>query len=232
MSIFFVRKKTLGICAFLVSVIVSSGTYAGSGGVGLGATRVIYNSDRAEVPLSVSNTDPDNVYLIQSWIDTSEGQPARDFLITPPLFKIKKKSENTLRLIYTGSGLADDRETLFLVNVKAIPSKSKAAMQEGQSTLQLAVVSRIKLFYRPAALAGASQAAGAKIEVERKGDTVILRNPTPFFINLTKMAVGKYELASTMVAPFAEEQIELPKGTNGELTYSFLNDYGAAIKIK
>ncbi|QQD30029.1 molecular chaperone [Pseudomonas simiae] len=230
MSIVCAYKKRLGAWVFLLSCAVSTATYAG--GVGVGTTRVIYPSDRAEVSMSVSNTDADNAYLIQSWIETPDGKIAADFLMTPPLFKIKRKSENTLRLMYTGAALPEDRETLFLVNVKSIPSKSKVAMQKGQSTLQLAVVSRIKLFYRPAALVNGSRDAALRIEAERAADKVVFKNPTPYFINLTNISIGAHELKSTMVAPFSEERVDVQKGTNGELAYSYLNDYGAVVKIK
>ncbi|WP_219558676.1 fimbria/pilus periplasmic chaperone, partial [Klebsiella michiganensis] len=44
-----------------------------------------------------------------------------------------------------------DRETLFWMNVKAIPSMDKSKLSD--NTLQLAIISRIKLYYRPAKLA-------------------------------------------------------------------------------
>ncbi|MFQ6365119.1 molecular chaperone, partial [Serratia marcescens] len=67
---------------------------------------------------------------------------------TPPLFLMQGKKENTLRIIdATNNALPKDRESLFWVNVKAIPSLDKAKQKE--NTLQLAITSRIKLLYRP-----------------------------------------------------------------------------------
>ncbi len=57
-------------------------------------------------------------------------------------------SENTLRIIYTGPPLAADRESLFWMNVKTIPSVDKNALN-GRNVLQLAILSRMKLFLRP-----------------------------------------------------------------------------------
>ncbi|MDI5829406.1 fimbria/pilus periplasmic chaperone, partial [Salmonella enterica subsp. enterica serovar Kentucky] len=43
------------------------------------------------------------------------------------------KSENTLRIIYAGQPLPGDRESLFWMNVKAIPSVDKSHIEEGKA---------------------------------------------------------------------------------------------------
>jgi fimbrial chaperone protein len=61
------------------------------------------------------------------------------------------QKENTLRIIdATNNQLPQDRESLFWMNVKAIPSMDKSKLSD--NTLQLAIISRIKLYYRPAKL--------------------------------------------------------------------------------
>lgn len=58
------------------------------------------------------------------------------------------KKENTLRIINaTNHQLPGDRESLFWVNVKAIPAMEKD--QKNENTLQLAIISRIKCFIAP-----------------------------------------------------------------------------------
>lgn len=52
--------------------------------------------------------------------------------------------------MYTGEPLPADRESLFWMNVKAIPSLDEKLANE--NTLQIAIQSRIKLFYRPSGL--------------------------------------------------------------------------------
>jgi P pilus assembly chaperone PapD len=120
-------------------------------GVALGATRVIYQADQKQVSLGVNNSDDRNTFLIQSWVENSDGKKDGRFVITPPLFVMQGKKENTLRIIdATNHSLPADRESLFWVNVKAIPSVDKSQMKA--NTLQLAITSRIKLFYRPLGL--------------------------------------------------------------------------------
>lgn len=230
LSALYTSKRRLTFCVTLMLSLISTVSYAG--GVGLGTTRVIYPADSKQVSLSVTNTDPENVYLLQSWIEDNSGEVTQDFAITPPLFVIKKKSENTLRLVYGGPPLTQDRETLFWVNVKAIPSRDKLAIEDGQNRLQLAVVSRIKLFYRPSALAEGAREAAFKVEVRRASDHLVIKNPTPYFINLTKLAAGSHQLDNSMVAPYSEAKLSIAKDAIGELTYSFVNDYGGVEKVK
>ncbi|WP_162873694.1 fimbrial biogenesis chaperone, partial [Klebsiella pneumoniae] len=52
-----------------------------------------------------------------------------------------------LRFIYSGNGLPQDKETLLWINVQEIPPAPKQ-----ENVLQVAVRTRIKLFYRPVAL--------------------------------------------------------------------------------
>lgn len=128
--------------------------------VALGATRVIYPANQKQVLLPVTNNDPASVYLIQSWIENAGDQKDTQFVITPPLFSMQGKKENTLRIINaTNHQLPGDRESLFWVNVKAIPAMEKD--QKNENTLQLAIISRIKMFYRPTHLAMAPEEAPA-----------------------------------------------------------------------
>ena len=130
--------------------------------VALGATRVIYPANQKQVLLPVTNNDPASVYLIQSWIENAGDQKDTQFVITPPLFSMQGKKENTLRIINaTNHQLPGDRESLFWVNVKAIPAMEKD--QKNENTLQLAIISRIKMFYRPTHLAMAPEEAPAML---------------------------------------------------------------------
>ncbi|EAU0091033.1 molecular chaperone FimC, partial [Salmonella enterica] len=114
-------------------------------GVALGATRVIYPEGQKQVQLGVTNNDDKSTYLIQSWIENANGIKDGVFFITPPLYSMKGKKENTLRIIdATNNKLPSDRESLFWINVKAIPSMDKSKLNE--NTLQLAIISRIKLY--------------------------------------------------------------------------------------
>jgi fimbrial chaperone protein len=75
-----------------------------------------------QVQLAVTNNDDNSTWLIQSWVENADGQRDGRFVITPPLFAMQGKKENTLRIIdATNNQLPQDRESLFWMNVKAIP---------------------------------------------------------------------------------------------------------------
>ena len=118
-------------------------------GVVVGGTRLIYDGGKKESALNISNPDA-MPYLIQSWVDAQEGDSAKaPFIITPPLFRLDGGQNNLLRVVRAGGNLPTDRESLYWLNVKAIPSVEKK-----ENTLQIAIKTRIKLIYRPQGLTG------------------------------------------------------------------------------
>lgn len=122
------------LASFLVFFYIPQ-SYAG---VALGATRVIYPEGQKQVQLAVTNNDDKSSYLIQSWIENAEGKKDARFVITPPLFSMQGKKENTLRIIDATNGqMPEDRESLFWVNVKAIPAMDKAKTGRIICSLQL-----------------------------------------------------------------------------------------------
>lgn len=105
--------------------LCSSAVYAG--GVGLGATRMVYSSATSRAMMQVRNTHPDATFLIQSWMENEQGERTNDFAITPPLYVMKPASESAVKIMFNGKALPADRETLYWMTVKAIPSRRKAA---------------------------------------------------------------------------------------------------------
>lgn len=113
-----------GLFLSFILMMVSASANA-SGGIALGATRVIYPADAKQTSLAITNSNKQERYLINAWIENANGQKEKTFAVTPPLFVSEPASENTLRIIYAGPALPADRESLFYMNVKAIPSVSK-----------------------------------------------------------------------------------------------------------
>ena len=215
-------------CRALASALlfVTAAHAASVGGVSLGATRVIYPQGNSQVSLAVSNTDSSTVFLIQSWMENAQESKSSDFVITPPLFAMRPKKENTLRIMYVGANnLPTDRESLYWVNVKAIPAVAKD--KQDQNTLQIAVLNRIKLFIRPKNLAMASVDAPAKLRFHTRGNTLTVKNPTPYYLTLVQLHAGLATLPTTMVAPLSQIDIKLPANAQGKISYQTVNDYGA-----
>lgn len=214
-----------GLILSIILMMVSLSVEA-SGGIALGATRVIYPADARQTSLAITNSNKQERYLINAWIENDRGQKEKTFAVTPPLFVSEPDSENTLRIIYAGPPLATDRESLFFMSVKAIPSVNKANL-EGKNVLQLAILSRIKLFVRPKNLAMQPEEALSQLKFERAGNHLKVSNASPYYITLVNLQLGGQKLENLMIAPKNSAQQVLPAGVSGTLSWQSVNDYGA-----
>ena len=198
-------------------------------GVIINGTRLVYQGEKKESSLGIQN--PDNTdYLVQSWVDTgSNNQAKAPFLITPPLFRLDAKEENVLRVVRTGGNLPEDRESLFWLNIKAIPSSKHV---EGANTLQIAINTRIKLLYRPSAVKGKPDDVADKLEWRREGNDLVVNNPTPFFMNFQSVTLNGHKVEkATWAVPETETHFALPANTGGStVAYSIITDYGSISK--
>ncbi|MCT4714796.1 type 1 fimbria chaperone FimC [Enterobacteriaceae bacterium H18W14] len=213
-----------GVVAALCLLITLSAQ--ASGGIGLGATRVIYPSDAKQTSLPITNSDTKERYLVNSWVENNLGKKDKGFIVTPPLFVSEPKSENTLRIIYVGQPLPADRESIFWLNVKAIPSVDKNTV-ESNNVLQLAILSRIKVFVRPKNLQMQPEEAVKQLRFSRSGGHLMLHNPSPYYVSTVNLKIGNQKLANTMVAPKSVAQVTLPAGSSGSVSFQTVNDYGA-----
>ncbi len=197
-----------------------------AGGIALGATRVIYPADAKQTSLALSNSNKQERYLINAWIENASGQKEKTFVITPPLFVSEPNSENTLRIIYAGPALATDKESLFYLNVKAIPSMDKQS-GENKNVLQLAILSRIKLFVRPKNLEMQPAQALDKLTFTRSGTAITVSNPSPYYVTLVNLQMAGRKLDNVMISPKSSATVTPPAGVQGALSWQSVNDYGA-----
>lgn len=204
----------------------------------LGGTRIIYPANKSEVQIALKNKDPHTRYLVQSWVSYPDDTKA-PFVITPPVYKLQEKRQTLLHIIYTGDKkiLPDDRESLFIANVKSVSAISPDMKEK--NTLQFAMKTRLKLFWRPTQLhESEALKAWEKIVFRREGSVLVAKNPTPFYVSFGELAVGGkavpvVETSSTpaaiamMVAPFSEQRFTLPKGAKGSVTWTAISDFGS-----
>jgi fimbrial chaperone protein len=213
----------------LAGMILASSTISGSayaGGVGLSATRVIYDESASQASLPITNSDTHEKYLIQAWVEDNTGKKSQDFVVTPPLFSSSPKSENTLRIMYLGKPLPKDREKVYWMNVKAIPAVNPDSIKD-KNSLQLAILSRIKLFMRPEGLAMGELEAMKHLHFQQANGHLTLNNPTPYYQTLVNLSVGGKKLPNQMVDPEDSLNVPLPAGSTGEIRFQIVNDYGA-----
>ncbi|WP_140187584.1 fimbria/pilus periplasmic chaperone, partial [Providencia stuartii] len=163
-------------------------------GVSLGTTRVIYPTDSEQVKLKIYNSDKDSSYLVQSWISDENNNKIIDIIITPPLFVIKPNSDSILNVVYTGdkSKLPKDREKIFYLNSKVIPSLNEEE-RKIDNALLISSTTKIKLFIRPSEIKENSFESYKELRCSFIKDKLKIDNPTPFYINLVSLNNGGNE---------------------------------------
>lgn len=203
-------------------------------------TRVIYPSDAREVTLQVSNNG-NKPALVQAWIDEGDAKSTPDqsqapFMITPPISRVDAEKGQTLRIaaLPKAGALSKTQETLYWLNVLDIPPKptAKNADEVPENFLQLAIRSRIKVFYRPSELKEKVTEAATKLQWSVQGSQLIVKNPTPFHVTLTTInqdnAGKRTDLISEglMLKPFSEDKVSLKSSNTSKMVFTSVNDYG------
>ncbi|GLR11078.1 long polar fimbrial chaperone LpfB [Mixta theicola] len=207
-------------CSLFMLALVNS---VATAGVIVGGTRIIFHGEKKETAISVANPD-DHAWLIQSWVESPDKNKA-PFIFSPPLFRLDSQQKNVLRLIYTGTPLPQDRESLFWANIKSIPSASSE-----ENILQIAIKTQIKLIWRPASLEKTvHRSEMAKLSWSWQQGKLQVNNPTPYYMNFHSIDVnGKAIADMKWVAPFAVKQYALPQlARSGKVSWRLINDYGA-----
>ncbi|WPU25644.1 fimbria/pilus periplasmic chaperone [Cedecea neteri] len=215
----------------LVGVMMS---FQASAAIALDRTRAVFNGADKSLSLSVSNQNKELPYLAQAWVEDESGNKVESPLTAlPPLQRIEPGAKSQVKIQATGGQnlLAQDRETLFYFNLREIPPKANKP-----NTLQIALQTRIKLFYRPQAIAitreGQANPYQEKLTLTRQGDHYVVNNPTPYFVTL---AGARSQAKNESVAGF-EPMMVPPKGSAtlggsaGALgnapVLTYINDYG------
>lgn len=130
---------------------------------------------------------------------------------------------------FLGTTVTSNDDTLALQSSAAGSAQNVGIQkdQKNENTLQLAIISRIKMFYRPTNLAMAPEEAPAMLRFRRSGSKLTLINPTPYFITVTNMKAGNSNLPNTMVPPKGEVSVDITHAATGDISFQTINDYGA-----
>lgn len=200
----------------------------------LEATRVIYNSDSSSASLSLHNVSDEN-FMMQSWLENEnrDSKAPIPMQVIPPIMRIDAGKEATLRFIYSGHGLPTDRESLFWINLQEIPPAAKQP-----DVLQIAVHSRLKLFYRPQGLNTTLDKEVKKLVWRRMGNKLSITNAGPMYVSLNRLHLGTgnhaRDIYLDMVAPRSSEQITLPPNAQvgNSVSFSYINDFGGTSEVK
>lgn len=101
--------------------------------------------------------------------------------------------------------------------------------------MQIAVHSRLKLFYRPQGLNTTLDKEVQKLVWRQTGNKLSVTNNGPMYVSLNRLhlARGK-DIYLDMVAPDSTEQFTLPANTQvgSAVSFSYVNDFGGTSEVK
>lgn len=197
--------------------------------VSLDRTRAVFDGSKKSISLNISNENKQIPYLAQAWLEDEHDKKITTgpLVITPPVQRLEPGSKSMIRVMTTpdASRLPADRESLFYFNLREIPPRS-----DKPNVLQIALQTRIKLFYRPAAI---MQSPGAvwqdQLVLVPGAKGYRIENPTPFYITVigiggTAEQAEKGQFTTVMVAP--KSSVEASGGTWSTPYLTYINDYG------
>jgi fimbrial chaperone protein len=239
------RKQRIAIIA-LSGVVLSAPIATVHASVVMPNTRVIYNGAAQEQSVQFTNEDT-GPSVMQVWTDSGNEKSTPKtadgpFLVNPPIFRIEPKAGQTVRIVFTGKDLPQDRESVFYLNTLQIPSLGGAFQDQNQMLVILR--NRVKLFYRPAGIAGSPQKAAEKLEFRLASDGGSLRvaasNGSDYYISLIRgqlvCASQTATFSPDMIAPRSGAQWAVKGGCAAgaapvRVKVQYVDDYGAVREL-
>ncbi|QKL00490.1 fimbria/pilus periplasmic chaperone [Pseudomonas sp. NY5710] len=219
----------------VVVALVSTVTCAG---VTAERTRVIVREGQRDTSLALVNQNAYPV-VVQAWVDNGELNVTPDtatapIMPLPPMFRLEPRQQRSLRLVTTGQAFAQDRESLYWLNVYEIPPRPREALGEGSTRLTITLRTQLKVIYRPQGLSKKAETAPLQLVVKAQGRTVQLHNPTPFYISLAQAEIGDGKrsivLDAPLLTPFSTQRQTVGGNVPSDATfhYTWLDDDGNA----
>lgn len=227
-------RTLIGFCALLSS-------FSAFSSIIINSTRVIYPENAGFINVQLVNQSA-STHLVQAWID--DGDPAKSpekirvpFSLTPAVAKVDAGSGQALRLAKQDiSALPKDRESVYWLNVLDVPPIP--AGEAGTNYLQVALRSRIKLFYRPQGLDGGEKAIDSQLSVKKDGAKSCLNNASPYYVTVLNIAPYRGEELkapvtnslideTAFIAPFSCHPLDKAPGSATKFRLSRVDDFGS-----
>ncbi|EPL9571077.1 fimbrial biogenesis chaperone [Providencia rettgeri] len=194
-------------------------------GISLNQSRIVFPQSEKSQTAQILN-DTDKPVLVQATIlKDIEGESIDKFIVTPPLFKVEPRKEFSMRVFPNNvSDLPKDRESIFYLKTRVIPSTNKS---EDSKSLVFVTAFVIKLIYRPDNIDVPDVTDFKKITLDRKGNKWQFNNPTPYYMTLVGLSIdGDIKQGSILIAPFDSYSIDYQIKNPTATIWYFLNDFG------
>jgi len=195
--------------------------------------------------------------LLQVWVDNDQtAQPGASFITDPPVMRLDPGKSRAIQVWLTQppDTLPAERESLYWLNVLQVPATTSGEASASNHRLYVSVQTRLKIFYRPRALAhydAAALASGDQLRFTLERDAAGLawlriHNPAPIHQSLATLTLhlpapntAAVALDAPMLAPFEEQRLALPKAAahmglhdreTARIAFSTIDDDGNVIE--
>lgn len=199
-------------------------------------TRVIYDAAKPGVSVVIENTDTKDPFLVQTWLESSEGKKITEPLVALPLLqRIEPNQKKQIRInsVNEVTLLPQDKESLMYFNILGVPPKSNL-----ENVVEVVIQSRFKLFYRPK---GLKKYPGnnwqQELTLEKKNNQLYFKNPTSYHIvviNINNTPQKVKGFSEVMIKPNSNYvyQLNEKQRGSGDIVVTYLDDYGAPRTLK
>ncbi len=205
-------------------------------GVTAERTRVIFHEGEREASLAVVNQNPYPV-IVQVWSDNGDLDSAPEtanapIIPLPAVFRLNPLQQRSLRLLFTGQRLPQDRESLYWLNLYEIPPRPSEELAAGESRLTVTLRTQMKLIYRPKGLQPTVEHAPSRLIFRQDRGTLRVENPTPYVITLVAVEVRQdsksLPVQGGLIAPFSQRELPLPRSQpiDSKVHFSWIDDDG------
>ncbi|HIE0647015.1 TPA: fimbria/pilus periplasmic chaperone [Serratia marcescens] len=202
--------------------------------IALDRTRVIYEGGNKAISVNISNENKQLPYLAQAWIEDSDQRKVTGpLIVTPPVQRVEPGAKSMVRIsaMPAASALPEDRETLFYFNLREIPPRS-----DKPNVMQIALQTKVKLFYRPAAIVVKPGTVWQdQLVLHKIAGGYRVENPTPYYITVVGIAAQakgneNKDFKPLLLAPKSSSTVTVPVTDAPQVTY--INDYGGRPTLK
>ncbi|RQH04728.1 fimbrial biogenesis chaperone [Paraburkholderia dinghuensis] len=232
----------LSLFRAIVGVVSLSLAGLASAAVTMIGTRVIYDARSQGQTLSFNNPDG-GPSVMQVWVDSGNEQSTPEtadgpFVVTPPIFRIEPNAGQTVRLLFTGKELPQDRESVFYLNTLQIPSLNPATTEQNQMLVM--VRNRLKIFYRPPGIEGSPARAierlSFRVNGQGKDRRVDANNASGYYVSVANGSLicssHTATLRPVMFAPRTETALNVEgdcplDATPIRVKIRYIDDHGA-----
>lgn len=191
----------------------------------MNASRIVMEGIR-EKTVTFDNTS-ENPYIVQIEPDNNE-KP--DFFAMPPIFKIREKGGQAVKIKLSSNSLPQDKESLFYMSFTQIPGIIKG---EGDSNrLNIVIKSRLKIIYRPKSVNAFTANDENNVSYKYQSGKLIVSNNTPNVLSIRDISNGEHVLAKKLtLLPGENYSTFINSHLSGPLRAVIINDYGMPLNI-